>query len=152
LEIILGRGSADLQRRPDINYVLAAATRIATSIVSLIPIIHQELDRLADMITLRTRKAMRPLLKKNMHFFRRSDLVRAIQARPLAPAASPHEDRDDSAAFIVFDDADIEMAVKGAIASKYRNGGQTCVCAKRILCRTPSMMRSPSGSPRPPAR
>ena len=35
--------------------------------------------------------------------------------------------------FIVFDDADIEMAVKGAIASKYRNAGQTCVCANRIL-------------------
>ena len=34
---------------------------------------------------------------------------------------------------IVFDDADIEMAVKGAIASKYRNAGQTCVCANRIL-------------------
>src|SRR5439155_1375221 len=32
-----------------------------------------------------------------------------------------------------FDDADIEMAVKGAIASKYRNAGQTCVCANRIL-------------------
>jgi succinate-semialdehyde dehydrogenase / glutarate-semialdehyde dehydrogenase len=38
-----------------------------------------------------------------------------------------------NAPFIVFDDADIEMAVKGAIASKYRNAGQTCVCANRIL-------------------
>jgi succinate-semialdehyde dehydrogenase/glutarate-semialdehyde dehydrogenase len=35
--------------------------------------------------------------------------------------------------FIVFDDADIEMAVMGAIASKYRNAGQTGVCANRIL-------------------
>ena len=34
-----------------------------------------------------------------------------------------------NAPFIVFDDADIEMAVKGAIASKYRNAGQTCVWA-----------------------
>lgn len=34
---------------------------------------------------------------------------------------------------IVFDDANIEVAVKGAIASKYRNAGQTCVCANRIL-------------------
>ena len=33
----------------------------------------------------------------------------------------------------MFDDADIEMAVKGAIASKYGNAGQTCVCANRIL-------------------
>jgi succinate-semialdehyde dehydrogenase / glutarate-semialdehyde dehydrogenase len=38
-----------------------------------------------------------------------------------------------NAPFIVFDDADIEMAVKGAIASKYRNAGQTCVCANRFL-------------------
>jgi succinate-semialdehyde dehydrogenase/glutarate-semialdehyde dehydrogenase len=38
-----------------------------------------------------------------------------------------------NAPFIVFDDADLEMAVKGAIASKYRNAGQTCVCANRIL-------------------
>jgi succinate-semialdehyde dehydrogenase / glutarate-semialdehyde dehydrogenase len=36
-------------------------------------------------------------------------------------------------AVLVFDDADIEMAVKGAIDSKYRNAGQTCVCANRIL-------------------
>lgn len=38
-----------------------------------------------------------------------------------------------NAPFIVFDDADIEAAVEGAIASKYRNAGQTCVCANRIL-------------------
>ena len=37
-----------------------------------------------------------------------------------------------NAPFIVFDDADIDAAVAGAIASKYRNAGQTCVCANRI--------------------
>ncbi|KAA9131698.1 NAD-dependent succinate-semialdehyde dehydrogenase [Marinihelvus fidelis] len=37
-----------------------------------------------------------------------------------------------NAPFIVFDDADIDAAVKGAIISKYRNAGQTCVCANRI--------------------
>ena len=37
-----------------------------------------------------------------------------------------------NAPFIVFDDADLEAAVEGAIASKYRNAGQTCVCANRI--------------------
>lgn len=36
------------------------------------------------------------------------------------------------APFIVFDDADIDEAVKGALASKYRNAGQTCVCANRF--------------------
>jgi succinate-semialdehyde dehydrogenase/glutarate-semialdehyde dehydrogenase len=38
-----------------------------------------------------------------------------------------------NAAFIVFDDADVDQAVEGALASKFRNTGQTCVCANRIL-------------------
>lgn len=38
-----------------------------------------------------------------------------------------------NAAFIVFDDADIDAAVEGAMASKFRNTGQTCVCANRLL-------------------
>jgi len=38
-----------------------------------------------------------------------------------------------NAPFLVFDDADIDAAVAGAMASKYRNAGQTCVCANRIL-------------------
>jgi len=38
-----------------------------------------------------------------------------------------------NAPFIVFDDADLDAAVQGAMASKYRNTGQTCVCANRIL-------------------
>jgi succinate-semialdehyde dehydrogenase/glutarate-semialdehyde dehydrogenase len=37
------------------------------------------------------------------------------------------------APFIIFDDADLDAAVEGAIASKYRNSGQTCVCANRLL-------------------
>ena len=38
-----------------------------------------------------------------------------------------------NAPFIVFDDADLDAAVEGAMASKYRNTGQTCVCANRLL-------------------
>ena len=38
-----------------------------------------------------------------------------------------------NAPFIVFDDADLDEAVAGALASKYRNAGQTCVCANRML-------------------
>jgi succinate-semialdehyde dehydrogenase/glutarate-semialdehyde dehydrogenase len=37
------------------------------------------------------------------------------------------------APFIVFEDADIDAAVEGAMASKYRNAGQTCVCANRMI-------------------
>ena len=38
-----------------------------------------------------------------------------------------------NAPFLVFDDADIDKAIEGAMASKYRNAGQTCVCANRLL-------------------
>ena len=38
-----------------------------------------------------------------------------------------------NAPFIVFDDADLDAAVQGALISKYRNSGQTCVCSNRIL-------------------
>ncbi|RWY79955.1 NAD-dependent succinate-semialdehyde dehydrogenase [Rhizobium leguminosarum] len=38
-----------------------------------------------------------------------------------------------NAPFIVFDDADLDLAVEGALVSKFRNGGQTCVCSNRIL-------------------
>ncbi|RGP35940.1 NAD-dependent succinate-semialdehyde dehydrogenase [Pseudotabrizicola alkalilacus] len=38
-----------------------------------------------------------------------------------------------NAPFLVFEDADLDAAVEGAIASKFRNGGQTCVCSNRIL-------------------
>jgi succinate-semialdehyde dehydrogenase/glutarate-semialdehyde dehydrogenase len=38
-----------------------------------------------------------------------------------------------NAPFIVFDDADLDAAVRGALASKYRNAGQTCVCSNRLL-------------------
>ncbi len=42
-----------------------------------------------------------------------------------------------NAPFIVFDDADLDAAVEGAIASKYRNAGQTCVCANRLYAQAP---------------
>src|SRR3546814_15044437 len=38
-----------------------------------------------------------------------------------------------NAPFIVFDDADLDLAIDGVMASKFRNAGQTCVCANRIL-------------------
>jgi succinate-semialdehyde dehydrogenase/glutarate-semialdehyde dehydrogenase len=42
-----------------------------------------------------------------------------------------------NAPFIVFDDADLDAAVEGALTSKYRNTGQTCVCANRLLVQAP---------------
>jgi succinate-semialdehyde dehydrogenase/glutarate-semialdehyde dehydrogenase len=68
-----------------------------------------------------------------------ADLHRFDRGRQIADAAVRGDGQEDSmelggnAPFIVFDDADIDMAVKGAIASKHRNARQTCVCANRIL-------------------
>jgi succinate-semialdehyde dehydrogenase/glutarate-semialdehyde dehydrogenase len=42
-----------------------------------------------------------------------------------------------NAPFIVFDDADLDAAVEGALSSKYRNSGQTCICANRFLVQAP---------------
>jgi len=47
-----------------------------------------------------------------------------------------------NAPFIVFDDADIDAAVEGAMVSKYRNAGQTCVCANRAFVQRGSQVRS----------
>lgn len=50
-----------------------------------------------------------------------------------------------SAPFIVFDDADVEAAVDGFMASKYRNAGQTCVCANRIFVQRGTLERFREG-------
>ncbi|MBB5518589.1 NAD-dependent succinate-semialdehyde dehydrogenase [Amphiplicatus metriothermophilus] len=57
--------------------------------------------------------------------------------KELASKATKHMKRvsmelGGNAPFIVFDDADLDRAVAGAVASKYRNSGQTCVCSNRI--------------------
>lgn len=73
-----------------------------------------------------------------------SDTVRKLSftgstdtGRKLAEASAPtlkklSMELGGNAPFIVFDDADMDAAVEGAMASKYRNAGQTCVCANRI--------------------
>jgi acyl-CoA reductase-like NAD-dependent aldehyde dehydrogenase len=57
-----------------------------------------------------------------------------------------------NAPFIVFDDADIEMAVKGAIASNTATRARPVCVPTASWCRTASTMRSPSGWPTPQAR
>ena len=65
--------------------------------------------------------------------FTGSTEVGRILARQCAPTVKKISlELGGNAPFIVFDDADIDSAVDGAIASKYRNAGQTCVCANRI--------------------
>jgi succinate-semialdehyde dehydrogenase / glutarate-semialdehyde dehydrogenase len=65
--------------------------------------------------------------------FTGSTEVGRILARQCAPSIKKMSlELGGNAPFIVFDDADLDSAVEGALASKYRNAGQTCVCANRI--------------------
>ena len=56
-----------------------------------------------------------------------------LAARCMATVKRVSLELGGNAPFIVFDDADLDAAVEGAIASKFRNSGQTCVCANRLL-------------------
>ena len=65
--------------------------------------------------------------------FTGSTEVGRILARQCAPSIKKISlELGGNAPFIVFDDADIDSAVEGAMVSKYRNAGQTCVCANRL--------------------
>lgn len=73
-----------------------------------------------------------PLVRKLS--FTGSTKVGRILIRQCAPTIKKLSlELGGNAPFIVFDDGDIDAAIKGAMASKYRNAGQTCVCANRIL-------------------
>ena len=66
--------------------------------------------------------------------FTGSTRVGALLAGQCAPTLKKMSlELGGNAPFIVFDDADLDAAVEGAMVSKFRNGGQTCVCANRIL-------------------
>ena len=58
---------------------------------------------------------------------------KALMAQCAATVKKVSLELGGNAPFIVFDDADLDAAVEGAMASKYRNTGQTCVCANRLL-------------------
>lgn len=58
---------------------------------------------------------------------------KALAARCMATVKRVSLELGGNAPFIVFDDSDLEAAVAGAMASKFRNAGQTCVCANRLL-------------------
>jgi succinate-semialdehyde dehydrogenase/glutarate-semialdehyde dehydrogenase len=73
-----------------------------------------------------------PIVRK-LTFTGSTEIGKLLMEQCAATVKKTSMELGGNAPFIVFDDADIEMAVKGAIASKYRNAGQTCVCANRIL-------------------
>jgi succinate-semialdehyde dehydrogenase/glutarate-semialdehyde dehydrogenase len=65
-----------------------------------------------------------------------TEVGRLLLAKSSATVKKVALELGGNAPLIVFDDADLDLAVEGAIASKFRNAGQTCVCANRILVQT----------------
>ncbi len=73
-----------------------------------------------------------PLVRK-LTFTGSTEVGRILLAQCAPTIKKTSMELGGNAPFIVFDDADLDAAVQGAMASKYRNTGQTCVCANRIL-------------------
>ena len=69
---------------------------------------------------------------RKLTFTGSTEVGRELMAKAAATIKKVSLELGGNAPLIVFDDADVEVAVKGAIASKFRNAGQTCVCANRI--------------------
>jgi succinate-semialdehyde dehydrogenase/glutarate-semialdehyde dehydrogenase len=73
-----------------------------------------------------------PVVRK-LSFTGSTDVGKILMAQCAGTIKKLSLELGGNAPFIVFDDADLDAAVEGAIASKYRNTGQTCVCANRLL-------------------
>ena len=69
---------------------------------------------------------------RHLSFTGSTEVGRILMAQSAPSVKKLSLELGGNAPFIVFDDADVDSAVEGAIASKYRNAGQTCVCANRI--------------------
>ncbi|MFP8967601.1 NAD-dependent succinate-semialdehyde dehydrogenase [Pokkaliibacter sp. CJK22405] len=72
-----------------------------------------------------------PIVRK-LTFTGSTDVGKALMRASADTVKKVSMELGGNAPFIVFDDADIDAAVEGAIASKFRNSGQTCVCANRL--------------------
>ena len=73
-----------------------------------------------------------PIVRK-LSFTGSTAVGKLLMSRCAATVKKVSLELGGNAPFIVFDDADLDAAVAGAMASKYRNAGQTCVCANRVL-------------------
>jgi succinate-semialdehyde dehydrogenase/glutarate-semialdehyde dehydrogenase len=73
-----------------------------------------------------------PIVRK-LSFTGSTEVGKILMAQCAATVKKLSLELGGNAPFIVFDDADLDAAVEGAIASKYRNTGQTCVCTNRVL-------------------
>lgn len=72
-----------------------------------------------------------PIVRK-VSFTGSTEIGRLLMRQSASSIKKVSMELGGNAPFVVFDDADLDAAVQGAMASKYRNAGQTCVCANRI--------------------
>ncbi|STD44382.1 Succinate-semialdehyde dehydrogenase [NADP(+)] GabD [Edwardsiella tarda] len=85
-----------------------------------------------DAAAIGTCMTQSPLVRK-LSFTGSTRIGKLLMAQSAATVKKLSLELGGNAPFIVFDDADLEAAVQGALAAKFRNSGQTCVCANRIL-------------------
>lgn len=72
-------------------------------------------------------------LVRKVTFTGSTEIGKELMAQSAATVKKVALELGGNAPFIVFDDADVDAAVEGAVASKYRNTGQTCICTNRFL-------------------
>ena len=84
-----------------------------------------------DAVQIGTELTANPLVRK-LTFTGSTRVGKLLYAQSAATMKKLSLELGGNAPFIVFDDADLDQAVEGAIAAKFRNSGQTCVCANRL--------------------
>lgn len=82
-----------------------------------------------------TELASNPLVRK-LTFTGSTEVGRTLMQQTASTIKKVSMELGGNAPFIVFEDADLDAAVEGAMISKYRNAGQTCVCANRLYVHT----------------
>ncbi|MGL5170275.1 NAD-dependent succinate-semialdehyde dehydrogenase [Edwardsiella tarda] len=103
---------------------LAEAAGLPAGVLNIVPGL--------DAAAIGTCMTQSPLVRK-LSFTGSTRIGKLLMAQSAATVKKLSLELGGNAPFIVFDDADLEAAVQGALAAKFRNSGQTCVCANRIL-------------------
>lgn len=85
-----------------------------------------------DAVAIGAALTQSPIVRK-LSFTGSTRIGKLLMAQSAATVKKLSLELGGNAPFIVFDDADLDAAVQGALAAKFRNSGQTCVCANRIL-------------------
>lgn len=104
--------------------VLAEQAGIPAGVFNILPT--------ADYVAVGTELTANPIVRK-LSFTGSTEVGKLLMKQCADTMKKVSFELGGNAPFIVFDDADLDAAVTGALASKYRNTGQTCVCANRIL-------------------